>query len=85
MQYYHGLMPKNTAKPPRLGVMQKVYAYENKDGGALLGSGWIIHRDDGKTMAPDLYDISGKKLPEGWYTLQVTGENHLVVIPRMVQ
>jgi hypothetical protein len=85
MQYYSGNMPKNTAPPPRLGIMQKVFAYENKEGGALLGSGWFIIRDDGKHMAPDLYDISGKKLPEGWYTLQVTGENHLVVIPRMVQ
>jgi hypothetical protein len=74
----------NNSKPPRLGIIQKVYVY-SQGGGALLGNGWVLTRDDGRQAAPDLFDIKGNKLPEGWYTLQVVGEQHIVVIPRMVQ
>lgn len=82
--YFHKPMNKNKAKPPHLGIMQKIYAYE-QGSEALLGTGWIITRDDGKQSAPELFDLKGVKLPEGWYTLRVTKEQHLVVIPRMVQ
>ena len=74
----------NTAKPPQMGLMCKVLAYD-KPGGALLGSGWLLYRGDGKVMAPDLFDLIGEKLPEGWYNLQITQESYCVVIPRMVQ
>jgi hypothetical protein len=81
MNYYH--MP-NKSKPPHLGLMCKVLAY-SQPGGALLGSGWIIYRNDGNVMAPELFDLAGEKLPEGWYHLQITQESKCVVIPRMVQ
>lgn len=71
-------------KIPQSGIMCKVFAYDGP-GGALLGSGWVIYYSDGKFSHPDLFDIKGEKLPEGWYTLRVTDETKLVVIPRMVQ
>ncbi len=74
----------NKAKPPFIGILQKVYVYE-QGGGALLGNGWVITRDDGKQSAPALFDIRGIPLPEGWYTLQVVAGTQLVVIPRMIQ
>lgn len=75
----------NNSKPPYTGLMQKVHVYE-MPGGALLGTGWVITRDDGKQYAPELFDMKGVKLPEGWwYTLQVTNENKLIVMPRMTQ
>lgn len=79
-------MPKkqNKNKIPHNGIMCKVFAYDGP-GGALLGSGWIIYRDDGNMASPDLFDLKGNKLPEGWYTLRVTDEVKPVVIPRMVQ
>lgn len=83
--HFHNIKSmKNKSKPPYSGLMCKVYAYE-QGSDAMLGSGWIIYRDDGKTMAPELFDLKGVKLPEGWYTLKVTNEKHMVVIPRMVQ
>ncbi len=74
----------NKAKPPYIGILQKVYVYEH-GGGALLGNGWVITRDDGKQAAPVLFDIKGNRLPEGWYNLQVVERQQLVVIPRMIQ
>lgn len=71
-------------KPSHNGIMCKVFAYD-MPGGALLGSGWLIYSDDGTFTHPDLFDLKGNKLAEGWYTLKVTDETKLVVIPRMVQ
>lgn len=74
----------NKAKLAQSGIMCKVFAYD-VPGGALLGTGWVIYYSDGNFSHPDLFDIKGEKLPEGWYTLRVTDETKLVVIPRMVQ
>lgn len=74
----------NTSKPPRNGIIQKVLVMEQTSH-AIIGSGWVLYRDDAKMMAPELFDLMGNKMPEGWYTLQVTDDVKTVVIPRMVQ
>lgn len=75
---------KKKDKIAQSGIICKVFAYDGP-GGALLGSGWLTYSSDGSVFAPDLFDIKGNKLPEGWYTLRVTDETKLVVIPRMIQ
>lgn len=71
--------PKSATKS---GVMHKLYVYDN---GALIGYGFVITYPDGRMSAPELFDIGGKKLPEGWYQLQMTQEHYNVVVPRNIQ
>jgi len=62
--------------------MFKVNAYQD---GGLIGSGFVIHYPDGELSAPDLIDIKGDRLPEGWYELKPTGERRTVVVPTRKQ
>jgi hypothetical protein len=64
------------------GVMHKLYVY---DSGALIGYGFLITYADGKMSQPELFDITGNKLPEGWYQLTMSNEHYNVVVPRNVQ
>lgn len=64
------------------GIMHKLIVYDN---GAMIGYGFVIMYPDGKVSAPELFDIAGKKLPEGWYQLQMTHEHYPVVVARNVQ
>jgi len=66
------------------GIMQKVLVYD-QNGQGIIGTGWIVHRNDGKVFRPTLFDIMGVKLPEGWYNIVTTNEAKLVVIPRSIQ
>ena len=65
----------------RCGVMHKLLVYDH---GALIGYGFVISYPDGEMSQPDLFDIAGGKLPEGWYQLTVT-EHFSVVVPQRVQ
>lgn len=69
---------------PRNGTMTKVLVYDNEHKG-LIGTGWVIVRDDGRIARPVLYDLMGIKLAEGWYQIVATDEVKMVVIPRSIQ
>ena len=62
--------------------MHKLIVYNN---GAMIGYGFIIAYPDGKISAPELFDIHGVKLSEGWYQLTMTTEYYNVVVPRSIQ
>jgi hypothetical protein len=64
------------------GVMHKLIVYDN---GAMIGYGFVITFPGGAMSAPELFDIAGKKLPEGWYQLTMTNEHFNVVVPRRIQ
>lgn len=75
--------PKKKRKPQFMnGIMHKLIVYEN---GAMIGYGYVIRYSDGDTSLPDLFDIRGERLPEGWYQLQVQKESYTVVVPKNVQ
>lgn len=71
--------PKSATKS---GVMHKLIVYDN---GAMIGYGFVITYPDGKMSQPELFDIRGEKLAEGWYQLSMTHEHYNVVVPRNVQ
>jgi len=74
---------KDRKKPAtKNGVMHKLLVYDN---GAMIGYGFVITYPDGKMTAPELFDIAGKKLDEGWYQLTMTNEHYNVVVPRNIQ
>lgn len=64
--------------------MQKleVYSHETQQ---LIGHGYVILYPNGTHSAPELFDLMGVKLPEGWYVIKVTGENRNVVVPKGIQ
>lgn len=64
------------------GVMHKLIVYDN---GAMIGYGFVITYQDGEMSQPELFDIKGDKLPEGWYQLTMTNEHRPVVVPRNIQ
>ena len=64
------------------GVMHKVIVYDN---GALVGYGYVISYPDGEMSKPDLFDIAGNKLSEGWYQINVTSDHFNVVVPERIQ
>jgi len=66
----------------KIGVMHKIIVYDN---GAIIGYGYVIIDNKGDMSTPDLFDIKGTRLPEGWYTLQVGTEYFNVVIPDNIQ
>ena len=66
----------------KIGVMHKILVYDN---GAIIGYGYVTINHKGDMSNPDLYDIKGMRLPEGWYTLKITEENFLVNIPDRIQ
>jgi len=76
--------PLNKRVKPTIknGVMHKLVVYDN---GALIGYGFVITYNDGEMSAPELFDIRGEKLPEGWYQLSMTNEHLPVVVPRNIQ
>ena len=77
-------IPLKDRKKPSIknGVMHKLIVYDN---GAMIGYGFVITYPDGKMTAPELFDIAGRKLPEGWYQLTMTAEHYNVVVPRNIQ
>lgn len=84
------LLKSTLTKPTtRRGQLIKVLAYEHgKPLGeaALLGWGYFIVREDGKSQRPVLYDIAGNELPKGvWYQLKPTDEVRDCIIPRNIQ
>lgn len=74
----------NKAKPPRSGIMQHLIVHDQKTG-AIIGKGWITLRDDGRMSKPELYDIMGNPMQQGWYTIEATDIKQFVIIPRMIQ
>lgn len=62
--------------------MQKLMVYEH---GACIGYGFTIMYPDGKMSQPDLFDLKGDRLAEGWYQLQVTDTRWNVVVPMRIQ
>ena len=72
-------MAKNTTKS---GVMHKLLVYDN---GAMIGYGFIIAYPNGALSKPELFNIKGEKLPEGWYQLTMIDERYNVVVPRNIQ
>jgi hypothetical protein len=67
----------------KTGVMQKLLVYEH-GGGALLGSGWVIHHN-GKSFRPTLIAFDGTELPIGWYNIKILDETYLIVVNNTVQ
>ena len=61
-----------------LGMLQYLRVF-TQGGGALIGSGWVIHKNRYQQDVT-LISLDGKELPEDWYTLQIVDEGRLVVI-----
>jgi hypothetical protein len=68
--------------PYEEGLMIKVLAHHGEQ---LVGTGWITYREDGSFGQPEIMGIDGQILEPGWYNVKVTGESHLVIIPRKIQ
>lgn len=64
------------------GVLQKMVVYDN---GAIVGHGYIVILVDGRMSQPTLFDLRGRELEPGWFTIQVTDEKHYVVVPKRIQ
>ena len=64
-------------------IMQRLNVYHNKTG-QLIGKGFVFYYRD-RMSVPTLYDDNGL-LPENeWYTLQITGDNMLVLVNETIQ
>jgi hypothetical protein len=74
--------PKITPKIPRksdTGILQKILVYSQGEH-RLLGHGWVLYKG-GIIGTPTLIDLNGNAMEEGWYTIAVTDESHLVIAP----
>ena len=71
-----------TKPKQQTAVMQKLHVFIDSK---KIGYGYLYYYSDGKLSEPELYSEDGVKLPEGWYELVITNENHLVVVPRQKQ
>lgn len=66
------------------GLLQKILVYEHgKPIGeaALIGTGWVEIYPNGRSSAPNLYDLKGIRLPQGWYQLAPQDDFRFVVLP----
>lgn len=68
------------------GLMQKILVYEHgKPIGeaALLGQGWVEVYNNGVCSTPNIYDLLGVRLPQGWYQLVPTEEYRHIILPSL--
>ena len=75
---------KNTEKETiawRNGTLHYFDVWLNNE---VIGKGYVVSRADGDVGNPELFDLNGAKLAEGWYQLQMT-EYTLCIVPKNIQ
>jgi hypothetical protein len=64
------------------GVIKKILVYHDNE---RVGYGWITFYHNDRMSRPELYYDDGSEIPEGFYQLQMTDEEYVVVISRTKQ
>lgn len=68
---------------PKSALMTKILVYQN---GIQVGYGYLIMGANGRMYKPTLINMNGEEeLPTGMYDLQMTDEQHLIIMNRTIQ
>ncbi len=73
-------MPKKETTYSALMYRLEVYS---QNGYLYLGTGYAFYHKYGMSE-PTLIGVTGDCMPQGWYTLRVTGEGQLVVVSERI-